>query len=279
MSRKVLLALALSISITAFCQVSNPQSQDNTNVPVVTPLPAGYGGTVWTGPGASGGVLLTTPTAGFPTPSPSAGISMEGRAGISNAAANNTGVSVTAPPATYVYAPYSPAAAENAPSVGAETETEQPSEVSLSSLLPSYATNNVGTPVNGNGPSLAEIAARYGRRGILTAGGSQNIRTFTNADVPQQNAGLLTPILVAEGKLPANAQGSPQLMASAAPGPRMNDSQAASGNQSSGAGSAPSQGGPGNQHSELPASASPLPLLGLLGLFSGGLGLVLRRRH
>ena len=279
MSRRVLLVVLLSISLTAFCQVSVPQNQDNANQPAITPLPAGYGGTVWTGPGAAGGVLLTTPSANFPTPAPTAGISMEGRAGISNNAPNNTGVSVTAPAATYVYAPYSTPAAENAPGAGTETETGQPSEVSLSSLLPSYATNNVGTPVNGNGPSLAEIAARYGRRGILTAGGKQNIRTFTNADVPQQNAGLLTPILVAEGKLPVNALGSPQLMASAAPGPRVNGAPAGSGSQSSNANSAPGQGGTGNQHSDLPASASPLPLLGLLGLFSGGLGLVLRRRR
>ena len=269
MFRKVLLVLLLSVSLTAFCQVSAPTNQDNA--PAITPLPAGYGGTVWTGPGAAGGVLLTTPSVSLPTPAPTAGISMEGRAGISNNPSNNL-VPATAPPGTYVYSPYSTSAPENVPS--GEGESAQPSEVALSSLLPSYATNNVGTPVNGGSLSLAEFAARYGRRGILSAGGKQNIRTFTNADVPHENAGTITPILVAEGKLPATAQGSPQLMASASPGPRLHDAQAATSGQSQSASSAD-----GNPHSALPASASPLPLLGLLGLFSGGLGLVLRRKR
>lgn len=199
---------------------------------------------------------------------------MEGRAGISNNPSNNNAVAATAPPGTYVYLPYSTSAPEDVPS--SEGESAQPSEVALSSLLPSYAINNVGTPVNGGGPSLAEIAARYGRRGILAAGGKQNIRTFTNADVPRENAGTITPILVAEGKLPANGQGSPQLMALAAPGPRLNDAQGATSGQTQSPSSANQDGNP---HSALPASASPLPLLGLLGLFSGGLGLVLRRKR
>lgn len=273
MFRKVLLVLLLSISLAAFCQVSASSNQENLNTPAITPLPAGYGGTVWTGPGAAGGVLLTTPSVSLPTPAPTAGISMEGRAGISNNPSNNL-VPATAPPGTYVYLPYSTSGPENVPS--SESESAQPSEVALSSLLPSYATNNVGTPVNGNSLSLAEFAARYGRRGILAAGGQQNIRTFTNADVPHENAGTITPILVAEGKLPANAQGSPQLMASASPGPRLNDAQSGTSGQAQATTSANLDGNP---HRALPASASPLPLLGLLGLFSGGLGLVLRRKR
>ncbi|HEY6254118.1 MAG TPA: hypothetical protein VI685_29540 [Candidatus Angelobacter sp.] len=267
MLRKVLWILLLSFSLAALSQVSAPASQYNPSVPAVTPPPAGYGGTVWTGPGPLGGVLLTTPTASFPSPPTAVGISDAGRAGISNTSGPySSGVPIVAAPATYFYMPYASPAESIAPSA------EGTSEEARNDLLPSYSVNNVGTPANMNGPSLAEIAARYQRERA-----TQTARTYTNADVPRENAGLLTRIWVAEGKLPAAGQ-NPTLMASATP-PQPPNAGAVAQAQGSASGTASEQGQTQSQRSQLPASSTILPLLGLLGLVSGGLGVLLKRRR
>src|SRR5579864_589071 len=275
MLRTALWVSLLSISLAAFSQVSAPPSQDNTTVPVSAPLPGGYGGTVWTGPGQVSGVLLTTPSATFaPTPT-TAGISDAGRAGISDSTPVNTGIQVGPPAAAYVYMPYpSPEVVEN--SALANGAGGQPSGPSKNDLLPSYFVNNVGTPV-ATGPSLAEIAARYGRHEAPSGQGQQNVKTYTNSDIPRENAGLLTKIWVAEGKLPSAAQASPTLMASASSEPPLPAAQAQS-SASTGT-SQGEQAQPEKHNGELPASATILPLLSLLGLASGGLGLLLKRRR
>lgn len=258
MYSKVLLVVLLSLSLAAFAQVSAPPMSNNASSLAITSLPAGYGSS-----GQAGGVVLSTPNASFsPTPT-TAGISNEGRAGISNSGAFNSGVQPV-PPGSYVYMPSSETPAET-------PATEAPTPASGNNLLPSYFVNNVGTPANASGPSLAEIAARYGR-GRGTAVG-KNARTYTNADVPHENAGLLTPVLLAEGRLPPDAQQPGTLMASASPAQQPSSAPPAAQPQTQAATQ------PANPHGELPASASPLPLLGLLGLASGGLGLWFRRRR
>jgi len=271
MLRKVLWVSTLFISLAALSQVSAPPSQYPA-----TALPSGYGGTVWTGSGPVGGVLLTTPSTSFPALANTAGISDGGRAGITNSVPFNSGMPTTAPPGTYVYLPYTTPMAETYGASNAELSSEKPTN----DLLPSYFTNNVGTPI-AMGPSLAEIAARYGRGGPVLQG-RQNVRTYTNADVPHENAGMLTKIWVAEGKLPAAVQDSPTLMASAvAPESPARRSRPATQPQTQSSSSAPETGQDQaqNSHSQLPASSTFLPLLGLLGLASGGLGLLLKRRR
>lgn len=257
MVRKVLWVSLLSISLAAFAQVSAPPTSNNTYVPTIAALPGGYGA-------ANGGVLLSTPGASFAPPPNTAGISNDGRAGISNSAPLTSGSQPGVPAGSYVYTPW---AIYNAPSA-----PEQPP--SYSDVLPSFYSNNVGTPVNGRGPSLAEYAARFQRGHAPT-----RARTYTNADVPRENAGLLTPVLVAEGRLPADAQNSPTLMASASapPLPTRSARPAPGASTESASATQPSQ--PANSRGELPASATILPLLGMLGLASGGLGMILRRKR
>lgn len=274
MSRRLLPVVILSFSLAAFAQVSAPPTQNNATVPVVTNLPGGYGGTVWTGPGPAAGVLLNTPTASFPPPPPTAGISDAGRAGISDNAPSNGGLQTTPPAGLYVYAPYAPL--YESPAVTSPLGTESPAEESRNDLLPSYYAASADVPPP-TGPSLAEIAARCGHTGALAA---QGVRTYTNADVPRENAGLLTKILVAEGKLPASAQDSNTLMASAgSPQPPLRPTPSATQAQGSesNAASQTEQPQPENRSRELPASATILPLLGLIGLTSTGLGLWYRR--
>lgn len=259
MLRKVLCVSLLSISLTAFAQVSAPPTA-NLSAPSVVLLPGGYGA-------PAGGVLLNTPSASFAPPPNTAGISNSGRAGISESAPSN-GVQAGVPVGSYVYVPYYAYPAVGSPATGA---TEQPSERANNELLPSYATNNVGTPVNGNGPSLAEFAARFQRHPA-----PQMAKTITNADIPRENAGRLTPILVAEGKLPADAQGSPTLMASNSAPPLRNVQPATT---ARGESATQTQSQPENSSSQLPASATILPLLGMLGLASSGLGMLLRKRR
>jgi len=250
MPNRLLLVLILAISLTAFAQVSAPPRQDSSTPATVVPPTSN--GVVLTGYGPAGGVLLTTPEATFDSPLPTAGISLAGRAGISDTTPINTGVQSTLNSSTMVYV--------NMPATTA-IETVNPATSAVSSstndLLPSYFSNNIGGEPNLNGLSLAEIAARYRSRQ-----GTQTARTYTNADVPNENAGTLTNILLAENRLPA------RLRTAAAP-------SAVTQAQSAGTDTT-AQAQPRNEN-KLPTSASILPLLGFLGLASGGLGVLLRR--
>ena len=169
-------------------------------------------------------------------------------------------------------------------------------------------------PVNGAeataAASLGEVASKYkaGRP-------SQNVRTYTNADVqrmdqtmnlrgeninarlasePSQNspaANMQPQIAGLSGTMPNPGQASrPQLYASARPSPAIREDQ----NQNSANSNAQAQSSgpttpqvsqpkPDSQsadrqsNKELPATATLLPLLGILGLASGGIGLVFRK--
>src|SRR5215471_18327822 len=113
MSRKLLMVSVLSASLTAFSQTGASPDQENTNPnqnsPAQVVVPPGTGGTAWTGIGPTGGVLLSTPSATFDSPQPTAGISVAGRAGISNSTPVNTGLQSTLTPSSMVYV-YTPAA-------------------------------------------------------------------------------------------------------------------------------------------------------------------------
>src|SRR5215470_5913295 len=104
MAGKVLVVSILSISLAAFGQTSAPSSQDtNSNSSTQTVLAPTTGGTAWTGVGPAGGVLLSTPSATFDSPQPTAGISVAGRAGISNSTPVNAGLQSTLSPSSMVY--------------------------------------------------------------------------------------------------------------------------------------------------------------------------------
>lgn len=254
MSHKVLLVSFLALSLMAFGQ-TGAVNQPTTSQPQVQPVPAGSGlsstgGTVgYYGEGvAASGPLLTTPTASFDSPLPTAGISDAGRAGISDSTPINAGVQTTLNSSTLVYS-----------SVGTESAaTVNPATSAVSEpgrdLGPSFFSETIGGN-EANGPSLAEIADRY--RNLQ---GTQTLKTYTNADVrPPRTAAAEEERLLAANRPPALPAAPSQPNASTA--------------QSAGD-TAPAQSPSGNER--LPASGSPLPLLGLIGLMSTGAGLWLR---
>ena len=261
MPTRLLLVLVLAISLTAFAQVSAPPAQYTSTPAAPAVVAPGTNGAVWTGVGSAGGVLLTTPEATFDSPQPTAGISLAGRAGISNSTPINTAVQTSVNTPTMVYVNLPANVEMESP---AETVNPATSAVSSSSndLLPSSFTTNIGAAPSPSGLSLAEIAARYRARQ-----GTQTVRTYTNSDVPTENAGMLTNILLAENRLPAGARGSSATQAQ----PSAPAAQPPSAGTETTA-----QAQPQNEN-KLPTSASILPLLGFLGLATSGLGVLLRR--
>src|SRR5882724_10617350 len=116
--------------------------------------------------GPFGGPILVTPSAGFPNPAPTAGISDAGRAGISNA---TNGVETTTAPST-------PA-----------TIVTSPATVSLSEVTEQAPAGDLGASTFVGGPSdasaqatigVAEVSSRY-----KAERGTRNARVLGNEDV------------------------------------------------------------------------------------------------
>jgi hypothetical protein len=165
MPRGILLiaGLAMLAAVSGQGQTANPSS---TTAPVNGPF---------------GGPILTTPSAGFPNPVPTAGISDAGRAGISNA---TNGIETTNTPS-------SPETIVTTPSVSLSESTNQPAANELETSQPPAtsqpAVNDLGvsTSVRGvseeSGPgaiSLAEVSSRY-----KAEKGTRNARVLSNEDV------------------------------------------------------------------------------------------------
>ena len=277
MSRKLLLVSVLSASLAAFGQTGASPDQGNTNAnqssPAQVVVPPATGGTVWTGIGPTGGVLLSTPLATFDSPQPTAGISVAGRAGISNNTPVNAGLESTLAPSTMVYVS-SPAATFPAPA-NENPATEAVSSERMNDFVPSAPITSVGASSVTNNLSLAEVAAMYKARQ-----GTQTLRTYTNADVPRENAGLLTNTIMASNNVPP----PPQSASTQSPAPRTSQSQSSSQQQETATQSAttenpqPSQDQAAGENKGLPATSTLLPLLGLLGVASAGIGVWYRRR-
>ena len=269
MSRKLLLVLVLSASLAAFGQTG---AQENTNPnqssPAQVVVPPGTGGTAWTGIGTTGGVLLNTPSLTFDSPQPTAGISLAGRAGISNNAPVNAGLESTLAPSSMVYV-YTPgvSAPVNTPATESPALEAVPPE-RAPDLVPPAATGSFGAPAVTNNLSLAEVAAMYKARQA-----TQMLRTYTNADVPRENAGLLTNTILASNHVPPPPQ-SASTQSSAAP--TTSQSQSTQSAPTENPQSAQDQAADENRR--LPATSTLLPLLGLLGVASAGIGVWYRRR-
>lgn len=279
----------------------NPNSVNNTGS-----LTNGFVG------GFAGGILAT-PTASFTAPQPTAGISLADRSGISTSTPVDTGVQTTLSPSTLVYTNVEP--------VNPRAVTTNPSALGapIRDFGPSYyagAASVGAAPPTMAAVSLGEVAAK-----LKTEKPTQNVRTYTNADVQRINENMNLQgvnvnarlqqttqpnpgVTVASGQpassgtqvanAPATpAQNQPQLSASARPSPAIREEQA----QSAPASSAPqttqsaqesattpqvNQPKPGSQSEQepsrqLPATSTLLPLLGIIGLASGGIGLVFRK--
>lgn len=269
----------------------NIPAQTDTGVPA-SPGVFNNGGWISTyaGPGAAGGVLLATPTASFASPQLTAGISNAGQAGISNNTTVTTGVEEAANASTMAYTnmpeygPVSPALAA--------VSTPSPEEGPANDLGASFYSENLGA-LSASGPSVAEVAGRYKAEQAQR----QTIRTYTNSDVPHENAGRLGSSFLAANTAPpvpessayqnapapssTSEQSQPAANSQAAAPSQLAAGEQEPQSQTSGSATAPQIHQPQSANQEsansLPATSTFLPLLGLLGLVTGGIGIWYRR--
>jgi hypothetical protein len=287
MPRKMLFTAALVISTAVFGQ-GQSTNQSTSPAPVNGPF---------------GGPILVTPSASFPSPAPAAGISNAGQAGISNA--GQAGISVE----TNSMAPVEAVAAPSGATVaGSESNSALPPEsgnTAANDLMPSTSMSGAGVSETAapGAVSVAEISSRY-----KAEKGARNARILGNDDVEKmlankggvtmaKNMPPLGPGALEQGGQPQSAGAqSAGTQTAATSGGR----QSASTNQQAGTAPVSSQGqstAPDtsaensttprvnqNQQSNdaqggrrLPATAGFLPLLGLLGLASGGIGFWFRK--
>lgn len=250
--------------------------------------------------GPFGGPILVTPSAGFPNPVPTAGISDTGRAGISNATNGIENTTVPSSPATIVTTPSA--------SLSESTNQTPANDVGT---LPTSA-NDLGTSSFVGGASdasapgtigVAEVSSRY-----KAERGTRNARVLSNEDVqamlnhksgvtmaknmPPLGSGALEQsgqarpaTQSAQSTQPTNASTNPQ--GQTASGQMGTPPPTPAGQSADTSASAESSTTPQinqNQQSNdaqgsrrLPATATFLPLLGLLGLVSGGIGFWFRK--
>lgn len=289
MPRGILLIAGLAI-------ISAVSGQGQTVNPSTTTTPVN---------GPFGGPILVTPSASFPNPAPTAGISDAGRAGIS--AATN-GVETT-------NAPASPATIVSTPNASLP-ESTNPSESTDQTQVPDLGPSTfVGGASEESAPStisLAEVASRY-----KAEKGTRNVRVLGNDDIQSmlsnksgvtmaKNMPLLGPGALEQGVQTQNA-GVQSGTGPTGTQPAQQNTQANAQNRQPEQNGAQSQETASsgqeqaatpktdaenfttpqinqNQQSNdaqgsrrLPATATFLPLLGLLGLISGGIGFWFRK--
>jgi len=241
-----------------------------------------------------------TPSASFPNPVPAAGISNAGRAGISNQTNGVENTNAPSSPATIVSTPgasLSEPVNQNEPpttDLGSSTFVRGPADASVANTRGASDASGVSTI------SLAEVSSRY-----KAEKGTRNAKVLSNEDVqamlnnksgvtmaknmPPLGSGALeqgtqdqstgsqssTQSAQSTQQPPQNAVGpqggTPPPAASGQPAgvsaensttPQINQKQQSNDTQGSG---------------RLPATATFLPLFGLLGLVSGGIGLWFRK--
>jgi hypothetical protein len=287
MPRGILLiaGLAMFTVVSGQGQTANP----STTTPVNEPF---------------GGPILVTPSAGFPNPVPTAGISNAGRAGISNAPNGVENTNAPSSPATIVTTPsasLSESINQNeppAPDLGFSTFAQGPSDGFAASARGASDASGVSAI------SLAEISSRY-----KAEKGTRNAKILSNEDV-QTMLNNKSGVTMAKNMPPlgsgaleqnAQAQSTGSQSATQSAQSTQQDAQAnASANQQGGTPPPAAKGQSAdngvsaensttpqiNQKQQsndtqgsgrLPATATFLPLLGLLGLVSGGIGLWFRK--
>jgi hypothetical protein len=257
---------------------------------------------------------IVTPTAAFDTPAPTVGVSNAGRTGISNNAPLSNGALSVTPPSSIAFTSAAPvvttgtAAAETSTGLAAEPVNQASA---TGDFGPSYFAGAESAASTTGPMSVAELATQYKSRQ-----GSSNAHTYTNADIEQlvnKKSGVVLannssqawvtsgsassqaqpaqpqPSITANSNAPAALQrpestlpgSDAQTAQNTAPAPQPT-SQVSEENQNSA--TTPRinqpQSQPGSREGEtksLPATATLLPLLGLIGILTGGFGLFYRR--
>jgi len=285
MPRKILFTAALLVSTAVF-------GQGQSTNPSTSAAPVN---------GPFGGPILVTPSASFPNPAPAAGMSDAGRAGISIETNSTAPVEAVAAPSGTTFVGTTTAGSESNSAV-----TTESANTAANDLMPSTSASGVSATAVPATASLAEISARY-----KAEKNARNARVLGNDDVQQmlanksgvtmaKNMPPLGPGALEQGGQPqtagataATSAGSQSASANQ-PGQRGTTGQAgttpplSSQGQSAAADtSAENSTTPRvnqNQQSNdaqgsrrLPATAGFLPLLGLLGLASGGIGFWFRK--
>lgn len=270
MPRGILLIAGLTM-LSAVTGQGQTASQSTTTIPVTAPF---------------GGPVLVTPSTGFPNPAPAAGISDAGRAGISNA---TSGIETT-------YAPSTPATVVTTPSASLSEATNPPAGP-LPELINQTQTNDLGasTFVGGSSDelapgttSLAEVSSRY-----KAAKATRNARVLGNEDVQSMLSnksgvtmaknmpplGPAAPVQTTGNQAEPTAAGQQNAPSAAAASASQKPAtpEAAAENSTTPQINPYQQSNDAQGSRRLPATATFLPLLGLLGLVSGGIGFWFRK--
>jgi hypothetical protein len=272
MARTFLLLTALAASLSLCAQ--QPMSPNQApgvpqNVISVNPPPT----VLVVGGGLYGPSVFMAPTANFATPQLPAGASVGG-AGISLNNPVYLGVTSTLGPAPLVYEGGQPGYAymPGGASAGAGVEAAAPSGRLINEMGPSYYAEAVPPPPT---VSLGEVAASY------RATSPHPVRVYVNAEGQQlERTFVVTGAAIASNVIPEtvvvqqNVPQSPpaETQAPQAQAPQRPENQPPAANTMPQLPPAP----PAETKQEpnrLPATATLLPLLGLLGLLSSGLGL------
>jgi hypothetical protein len=291
----------LLIAVLAIMSVGAGQGQTANPSTTTTPVNEPFGGPI-----------LVTPSAGFPNPVPTAGISDAGRAGISNATNGVENTNAPSSPATIVTTPDSSLSEpvnQNEPpatDLGSSTFVQGASDGSAASARGASDASGVSTI------SLAEVSSRH-----KSEKGTRNAKVLNNEDVqamlnnksgvtmaknmPPLGSGALEQGTQApstgsqstaqsaqssqnaQTNAPANQQGRTAASSQGGTRPPAADKGQSADNGVSAENSTTPQVNQKQQSNDaqgsrrLPATATFLPLVGLLGLVSGGIGLWFRK--
>jgi hypothetical protein len=290
MVRGPFLAAAFLISVTALAQ------QPNSNPTYLNGYPTG---TLMITPGSSGGVL-STPNATFAAPQPTTGISVSDRAG-----ANPAGSPLqTEPENTTVFYSFAPTVI---PEYGVIATSNYNNGTAAAAASGGRLIYDMGPAVfTGSGPvsggqaipsgmSLADLANKYKQKK-----GQHRYKTYTNEDVRRITENIsfrgttvsrLTfdrALQEDRGETPtgtfadaayeaAPAESARPVMISMVMSPEQTGSSTEQ-QQGAPTASQATQDQQQDSSNRLPATASFLPLLGLVGLVSGGVGVWLKSR-
>jgi hypothetical protein len=186
MVRRLLWVEILSSFLAMFCQAQQAQPAGlppTTQVfqgPVYVPAMPVTSGGYYAGYVGGGLYGITTPTASFASPNPTAGISLADRAGISTSSPIGIWVPSTLPPNTLVFTNVQPVVTEMALPEAETGALQGPVTAPRPNLGPSRwggAAHVGAAPAQGPAPSLGEVSAQH------RTGAPPTIRRYTNADV------------------------------------------------------------------------------------------------